>query len=184
MVTLKRIFNKDIMLIVLASSCAPLPSSLSAAAGSDSLAPLEYINSRTTEYFKTRIKNWYKDWKISIATRTYVLEIIKSLAPELYEEIIAVDPTGRNHITFTSNDNIYASQADDGLPRITLTPSFFMHFSPGEQQFLIAHELSHYVLGHLFRPPLPHHKNSSLFPQHDAKKTPSLKKVIATFLHT
>jgi|GEM_PF-5438360 len=139
---------------------------------SDSLVTtvLENVAADTqTISFKTRIKNWYKDLKISIATRTHVLEIIKSLAPELYKEIIAIDPTGRNHIKYTSSDNLYASYEDDGLPRIALTPSFFMHLSHGEQQFLIAHELSHYVLGHVGTPhPKPQH--SSLLTQHDIKK--------------
>jgi hypothetical protein len=89
--------------------------------------------------------------------RKAFMDIIKDLAPTLYEAIVAVDPTGADHIIeddrfgYTSVAGVRVSEKD-GLPAIG--------FGPGTTQVplerkraVIAHELGHYALRHLFKRP-------------------------------
>jgi hypothetical protein len=86
------------------------------------------------------------------AERQKLLHGLKAIDPDLYDAIIAVDPTGENHIK--RNQKIkggvgYAAfSSADGLPSFYFDPS--LADDPyNEMLFVLAHELSHYVLGHL-----------------------------------
>jgi Zn-dependent peptidase ImmA (M78 family) len=87
---------------------------------------------------------------ISQDERDKVLEIIKSLAPELYDEMIKSDPKGVDHIirfyAYFSNAGMNISPKD-GLPLISVGPSL-LEKPYEEQRSILAHELGHYVLGH------------------------------------
>ena len=111
---------------------------------------------------------------IPLKERTAVLALIKSLAPELYQEIVAVDPTGKDHLKFDkypTNASVSRSPKDD-LPVITLGKNILQD-PQEEQRFIIGHELGHYALGHR---DLSHHK-----PIHTTLKTvPDLPQDSAT----
>ncbi len=79
--------------------------------------------------------------------RNAVLEVIRSLAPELYDLIITVDPTGENHIKRHANKDgaSVAASPIDGLPVIKIGTNW-IHRS--DDAWTIGHELGHYVLGH------------------------------------
>lgn len=89
----------------------------------------------------------------------YILEIIKDLAPSLYKEIVAVDPTGADHIkrndTLGSKNIAVTLSLKDGLPMIYLG-SEASKIGKEQLRFSIAHELGHYVLGHFKEPTLTH----------------------------
>lgn len=120
------------------------------------------------------LKNFYKStvkkkeaYRLDL-TRT-VLNVIQELAPELYEEIIAVDSLGTNHIhivgdgaQFDPNKNrCDISVAEDGLPYITISANFVD--SPDEiLRFMIGHELGHYAHEDMFDLPKLKLKNISL----------------------
>ena len=82
--------------------------------------------------------------------RLYILKIINSLAPELYNEIIKVDQNGEDHIIY--NDKSYygatIKAANDGLPLLKVGERFPKR-GYLSNRCTIAHELGHYVLlGH------------------------------------
>jgi hypothetical protein len=82
--------------------------------------------------------------------RLKILEIIKKIAPSLYKKIEATDRTGKKHLIKSDEFtpfNIVTETADDGLPRMWFG-SYPPQIPENELQFAIAHELSHYVLGH------------------------------------
>lgn len=92
--------------------------------------------------------------KIEIATdltaneRNLLMKIVKSINPELYKEIVAIDPTGINHIKihYQSGASV-APSLTNGLPIFSISPRV-MKLPIGQIRFLIAHELGHYVLNH------------------------------------
>ncbi len=106
---------------------------------------------------ETKITIFYKPF-MPLKERLIVLELIKSLAPELHQELIAIDPTGKNHLSFDS-DPINASatySVRDGLPQLTLGKKLF-EVSQEELLFILGHELGHYVLGHCKHSTPPRH---------------------------
>ena len=88
----------------------------------------------------------------------YIMDLIKGLAPELYKLIIAVDPTGAGHIKrkYAETTAAVAPSFKDGLPEIDIGLEL-QKLPKNEARFTLAHELSHYVLGH-FQPPTVAHK--------------------------
>lgn len=85
---------------------------------------------------------------ITADERKYILEIIKEFAPVLYQEIVTVDPSGADHIKSHSGGGAAVnSSVKDGLPDI-LVGYNYLHLPKNELRAALAHELSHYVLGH------------------------------------
>ena len=81
--------------------------------------------------------------------RLYILEIINSLAPELYNEIIKIDPMGRQHIINQDKGGIYIrASSQDYLPVLFINQKLIVHMPRKAQRALIAHELAHYALSH------------------------------------
>ncbi len=92
--------------------------------------------------------------------KTY-MSIIKDLAPSLYEAIVAVDPTGADHIkrddSNGSKNAFVGFSKKDGLPVLFVGSE--TNQTPREQlRFTIAHELGHYVLDHIFEQSAKKHK--------------------------
>jgi ankyrin repeat protein len=85
-----------------------------------------------------------------INTSQYIVSIIKSLAPALYEAIVAVDSMAMDHITRHSDANNASVSVScvDGLPVIRVGDNT-QNWPLKELNFVIAHELGHYALGHL-----------------------------------
>ena len=77
-----------------------------------------------------------------------ILRIIKSIDPTLYAELIAVDPTGVDHIQrdYQGAAGVMPS-AKDGLP-IFAVSARALKLPTRELRFILAHELGHYALGH------------------------------------
>lgn len=80
-----------------------------------------------------------------------VLNYIKLLAPNLYDIYMEIDHEGnplyRSHI-IRGPDLACDCSAKDGYP-IIMVGKNFMSESDGDKRFGIAHELSHYLLGHV-----------------------------------
>jgi hypothetical protein len=99
---------------------------------------------------------WYKDKmkdmapRMTTEERQKLLQGIKAVDQGAYDAIIKVDPTGENHIKRSHSGGtwIIASKVD-GYPVLNLEPSV-VEQSWNEMLCTIAHELSHYVLGHLY----------------------------------
>ena len=104
------------------------------------------------------LKNWNKTLKkpylqsiilgykpvpaITQQERVKVLNIIKELAPQLYEKIITVDPTGEDHIK--QGNTSMSFSAKDGLPLLRIDNEK-LNESDEKLRWIIGHELSHYV---------------------------------------
>lgn len=98
----------------------------------------------------------YQAGTISLQHRKIILDILHSLAPELYAELIAVDPTGENHII--SYAHPYAAitpSLEDGLP-IIFIGNKEMQLPYNQLCWCMAHELGHYALGHFGRHTITH----------------------------
>jgi len=108
-------------------------------------------------YLKKAVQDYHPLPPMTESERLHYLEIIKSLAPGLYDEFMKLDPTGTKHI-IRRNGFIHGHVVpfpEDGLPSLAI--GFGNKTLPIEQQYyLIAHELSHYVLNHFQNPPHPH----------------------------
>ncbi len=111
--------------------------------------------------------------------REKALAVIKYIAPGLYEEIIKIDPTGKDHLILLNNVSNCASVklSSEGLPIITLGTEM-LKLPQEELRFALGHELGHYVLGHFTRP-LPIHttlktQSSSLQNSSEDKKANQL----------
>ncbi len=109
-------------------------------------------------YVKSRLESvltWYKhdtETRASAITpdeQSKVMEIIKDLAPPLYQEMIAVDPTGAHHIKryYGGSNAEIAPSALDGLPEIRISADF-SNQPKSMLRVLMAHELGHYALVH------------------------------------
>ena len=84
--------------------------------------------------------------------REKVLQIIKAVDATLYNAIVKVDPTGEAHFMQDpdlGNAASVSTSAVDGLPEFYIGPEFF-DVPWNETLFIIAHEMSHYALGHFF----------------------------------
>ncbi len=93
----------------------------------------------------------YADYKAPIIEeeREAFLQELQSIASELYEEFRKIDPTAKDHIIryphSAYNNAAYVSRKD-GLPVIAVGTGWLD--SPA-RRWALAHELGHYVLGHL-----------------------------------
>ncbi len=91
--------------------------------------------------------------------RDRTLRALERVAKELYDELVAVDPLGINHIQrdYKDDDNALVTAASDGLPLIKLGEK-----TAQEDDFLffwtIAHEVGHYFHGHIHNSPPVRHK--------------------------
>ena len=112
-----------------------------------------------TIILKTYNKLYAKEIEpVTVEERIALMDIIRSIAPLLYEEITKADPTGLDHIKrrYKKEASFAVSLAlKDGLPRILIGPHA-MEMPLNEQRFAVAHELGHYALEHLHfnRPPI------------------------------
>jgi hypothetical protein len=118
----------------------------------DPIIQFQYRGSNLKDYLKSHINdiNDYSDYILSKNERMFVLDIIKSFAPQLYEEIVAIDPNGYDHIARDSDPlNAEASLSiPDGFPLIRIG-SGIIGLPIKWARFIIAHELGHYALEHL-----------------------------------
>jgi len=114
----------------------------------------EKWSSMSEDEFMSHINQWDSVYeKISkplTAERLHFLNIIQSLAPELYKKIKRIDPSGEKHITKKEDDeeNASVSFSSTGLPVISVGKKI-VEMPLDLQYFIIAHELGHYALGHL-----------------------------------
>jgi len=98
-----------------------------------------------------------KQIKESLERAEKVMSIIKSIAPDLWQEIKKVDSTGINHVKEHKEFNVGATLADqDCLPIIFIHP-FYLNLPLDEVTFIIGHELGHYVSGHIGDEPFLFH---------------------------
>ncbi len=114
------------------------------------------------DYFKPIVQAYKQVLPIPHEERIKVLGIIKGLAPELYAELVTVDPTGIKHIQRISNGPHFACVSphpEDGLPLLQFKTSN-LSFPSEQLRYIVAHELSHYVLDH-FNRTLSFHKKLS-----------------------
>lgn len=110
----------------------------------------------TKKDFFTLFSNGYrtliflKQNSLSLKKRLQILQIIQSISPSLYKQLIAIDPQGNTYIKETksgSNNAFVCASSSNGLPIITLGTKT-LNLPDNQLRFVIAHELSHYVLKH------------------------------------
>ncbi len=99
----------------------------------------------------------FLDSHLNQEERSYVLELIKSIDPMLYEAIVESDPSGIHHLFWTDGGLASTFSEMDGLPVILVDRYILNLLNPYEQRCFIAHELGHYVLKHLQGPQTPSH---------------------------
>ena len=102
---------------------------------------------------------WYKEKAsmvvspITYEERQKFLQGIKAVDPTAYDAIVKVDPTGENHIKrhygVGGNNASMLPSPIDGLPEFHIDATIILN-PWNEMLFTVAHELSHYVLGHFF----------------------------------
>lgn len=110
-----------------------------------------------TEDLEPLVREWYQLYKenppseLPHAERIHFLEIIRELAPGLYDLIKKVDSTGAEHIgRHETKTGAYVFCASDGLPKFEIG-SDVKDMPRAWQRFIFAHELAHYVKKHLVR---------------------------------
>jgi len=130
----------------------------------------DQLNYYADEYSKSVAKY------IPSVKRLAVLEVIAKIAPALHTLITTFDPTGKNHIQNDINpmNASIAILISDGLP-LFIIGNYFIDETDGEKQFTIAHELSHYVLGHIT------HKKGLPNETEEDEVRPGLLKINETF---
>jgi predicted SprT family Zn-dependent metalloprotease len=107
----------------------------------------------TQKGFLKILLEWYKKLGVqSVITtdeREQVLNFIKDYAPNLYEIMIKKDPSESSHVYryYQSGASAYFSYVD-GLPTISVNPTI-MQLPKDQRDFVLAHELAHYILGHI-----------------------------------
>jgi hypothetical protein len=117
---------------------------------------------------KKYLKGFLKDYteepivsEVSEDELKTVMNIIKELAPKLYDAILKVDPTGADHIVRNDEYGPYnftaSASGEDGLPLIELG-SETAAYDMKAKRYFIAHELGHYALGHVVKEPIKVHK--------------------------
>ncbi len=120
--------------------------------------PIIFIDPNIKNY-PERIKENLLANLFDVYIAKHVLKIIKSLFPKLYEDIREVDYEGVNHIVTHYGDGISVTPSRvDGLPLFNINVKF-AYLSNKEQRCVLAHELGHYVVGHLFENRKYVHKN-------------------------
>lgn len=102
-------------------------------------------------------KHRFLDRHLSQQERNYILTLIKSIDPTLYEVMVEDDPSGIRHIFWKDGELASTFSEIDGLPVIFVDRYILGLLDPAEQQSCIAHELGHYVLKHLQGPQTPSH---------------------------
>lgn len=82
--------------------------------------------------------------------RQQVFDLIASIAPDLYKEMIAADPNGTQHIfrSYTSPLSVQVN-INTGLPAIFVDQYILQKYPVAYLQAGLAHELGHYKLKHL-----------------------------------
>lgn len=105
---------------------------------------------------KKILKHYLKEYPykapIEYAEQIILLKAIEAVAPELYNIIIAKDPSGKDHIKrFYEDYNLAVNiSPHDGLPVIYVGARFWERLLSFDQiKASIAHELGHYVSGHI-----------------------------------
>jgi peptidase M48-like protein len=131
--------------------------------------PILVMNSlmdRSLDAQKERLKKLMGAYKkhvippMKAAERQKLLNGLKTIDPDLYDAIIAVDPTGENHIKRSQKVTSAYFYTEDGLPLFYVDKDLVD--GPYEETlFVLAHELSHYVLDHIFRPSTVVHREFS-----------------------
>lgn len=99
------------------------------------------------ELLKKYIEKYHEELPLQTEERKKVISIIKSIAPELYEEIEKIDAGGSNHIKRSHYGTESSVSSLDGLPKIYVD-HFTAQLPFNELKSTIAHELAHYVLEH------------------------------------
>jgi hypothetical protein len=99
---------------------------------------------------------WYKDKmkdmvpRMTTEERQKLLRAIKAVDKSAYNALIKVDPTGENHIKRSHDGGTWTTVSEvDGYPVLNFEPSVAEQ-SWNDMLCTIAHELSHYVLGHFY----------------------------------
>lgn len=141
---------------------------------------LKSIKNDYDEQYRKAILKGYIDWyntmenitPITQEERKTVLDLIKTVAPELHKEIIKVDPRGENHIERNETNGFANSVSfDDGLPVIYVAQDS-LQYPKKILEASIGHELGHYVSGQFFKHPEPTH--AFLFPDQESFATKGL----------
>jgi len=107
-----------------------------------------YLKVFTNLYLIEEEERVRKETPLPEQSRQKILAIIQKLAPELYSEMIAMDPTGKDHIKAdgsATGASVRAS-SEDGLP-VLLIGEETLQETEGQLLWTIGHELSHYVNG-------------------------------------
>lgn len=142
----------------------------------------------TKEDLSNPFAQWYEIYKqtspqyVSVEECAHILELIKSYAPELYSEIVTVDPEGIFHInrhTDETGSSIFPF-SDDGLPLIKIGCKW-KNMPIEWQEFIMKHEIAHYVLGH-FKNPTSHHSTLNPIKKVTTSLSPEEKLPFATLL--
>jgi peptidase M48-like protein len=84
------------------------------------------------------------------AERSVALEIIKDIAPDLYDLLVSVDPSGIKHF-FSDRvgpNNIGVGVGQEGFPVFAIGSELFQSHPKDQLKYAFAHELGHYVRGH------------------------------------
>lgn len=124
------------------------------------------------EILKKYLAKYTEQLPLPVEQRKKVMSIIKSIAPELYEEIEKIDGGGGNHIKRSHYGTESNVSSLDGLPKIYVDP-FSAQLPFNELKSTIAHELAHYVLGHFNTENLASHH---LLSHQEEKPTRSFRK--------
>lgn len=97
---------------------------------------------------------WYNSLEvvspITADERQNILKALKSIDSTVHEAIVAADSTGAQHIkrSYVAGASIMPSPID-GLPLISVDAAL-ANSSIEDLRVVLAHELSHYVLGHFY----------------------------------
>ncbi len=81
-------------------------------------------------------------------SRKPLLETLKSIAPKLHAELVKVDPSGFYHSKMRYDKTVEVQiSKKDGLPLFIVDFDYWMNCSA--RNWILGHELGHYVLGHV-----------------------------------
>lgn len=125
---------------------------------------------------------WYNNLEsihpITQEERNTILDLIKTVAPELYVTMIQSDPEGRNHIFRNYGIGFTSSVSyNDGLPIINVDQYSLTKYPRKFLEASIAHELGHYVSGHFFDQTEATHKFLLPETEHSQNDKPDAKEI-------